>query len=60
MKNEEELLCDIFITKEYPLSRSKRFPDMIKDEEGWGYLLKYKGMLPLTFTLRAKKYNIHE
>ena len=55
MQNEEELLCDIFITKKYPLSRSKRFPDMIKDEEGWGYLPKYKGMLPLTFTLRAKK-----
>jgi hypothetical protein len=28
---------------------------MVKDEEGWWYLPKYKGMLPLTFTLRAKK-----
>jgi len=28
---------------------------MVKDEEGWWFLPKYKGMLPLTLTLRAKK-----
>ncbi|MBU1036289.1 class I SAM-dependent methyltransferase [bacterium] len=40
---------------EYDRLFYKGFPDMVKDEEGWWYLPKYKGMLPLTFTLRAKK-----
>ena len=38
-----------------PLIGYKGFPDMIQDEKGWWYLPKYKGILPLTFTLRAKK-----
>ncbi|MEA2087504.1 MAG: hypothetical protein U9O91_05350 [Candidatus Caldatribacteriota bacterium] len=40
---------------EYDRLFYKGLPDMVKDEEGWWYLPKYKGMLPLTFTLRAKK-----
>jgi len=40
---------------EYDKLFYKGFPDMVQDEEGWWYLPKYKGMLPLTFTLRAKK-----
>jgi SAM-dependent methyltransferase len=40
---------------EYDKLFYKGFPDMIQDEKGWWYLPKYKGMLPLTFTLRAKK-----
>jgi len=40
---------------EYDKLFYKGFPDMIRDEKGWWYLPKYKGMLPLTFTLRAKK-----
>lgn len=40
---------------EYDKLFYKGLPDMVKDEEGWWFLPKYKGMLPLTFTLRAKK-----
>jgi hypothetical protein len=40
---------------EYDKLFYKGFPDMVKDEKGWWYLPKYKGMLPLTFTLRAQK-----
>ena len=40
---------------EYDRLFYKGLPDMVKDEEGWWYFPKYKGMLPLTFTLRAKK-----
>jgi len=40
---------------EYDKLFYKGFPDMVQDEEGWWFLPKYKGMLPLTFTLRAKK-----
>jgi len=40
---------------EYDRLFYKGLPDMVKDEEEWWYLPKYKGMLPLTFTLRAKK-----
>ena len=40
---------------EYDRLFYKGFPDMLQDEEGWWFLPEYKGMLPLTFTLRAKK-----
>jgi 2-polyprenyl-3-methyl-5-hydroxy-6-metoxy-1,4-benzoquinol methylase len=30
-------------------------PGMIKDKKGWWFLEKYKGMIPYTFTLRARK-----
>lgn len=40
---------------EYDRLFYKGLPNMVKDEEGWWYLPEYKGMLPLTFTLRAKK-----
>ena len=40
---------------EYDKLFYKGLPNMVQDEEGWWYLPKYKGMLPLTFTLRAKK-----
>ena len=40
---------------EYDRLFYKGLPDMVKDEEGWWFLPEYKGMLPLTFTLRAKK-----
>jgi len=40
---------------EYDRLFYKGLPDMVKDEEGWWILPEYKGMLPLTFTLRSKK-----
>ena len=40
---------------EYDKLFYKGLPNMVKDEEGWWYFPKCKGMLPLTFTLRAKK-----
>lgn len=40
---------------EYDRLFYKGLSDMVKDEEGWWYFPKYKGMLPLTFTLRVKK-----
>jgi len=40
---------------EYDKLFYKGLPGMLQDEEGWWYLPKCKGMLPLTFTLRAKK-----
>jgi len=40
---------------EYDKLFYKEFPDMVQDEEGWWYLPEYKGKIPLTFTLRAKK-----
>ena len=40
---------------EYDKLFYKEFPDMVQDEEGWWYLPKYKGKIPLTFTLKAKK-----
>jgi hypothetical protein len=40
---------------EYDKLFYKGFSGMVQDEEGWWYLPKCKGMLPLTFTLRAKK-----
>lgn len=40
---------------EYDKLFYKEFPDMVQDEEGWWYLPEYKGKIPLTFTLKAKK-----
>ena len=40
---------------EYDKLFYKGFPDMVQDEEEWWFLPEYKRMLPLTFTLRAKK-----
>jgi len=31
------------------------FPGMVKDVSGWWYLPKYKGMIPLTYTIKAVK-----
>lgn len=33
----------------------KSHPDMEADEDGWWYFRKYKGMIPLTFSLLARK-----
>jgi SAM-dependent methyltransferase len=40
---------------EYDKTFSRVFPDMVKGDDGWWYLPKYRGKLPLIFTLRAIK-----
>jgi SAM-dependent methyltransferase len=36
----------------------KAFPGMTQTSDGWWILKKYEGMIPLTFSLRAKKANV--
>ena len=45
----------IEILNEYDRSFYKALPGMTKIENDWWILKKYKGMIPLTFTLRARK-----
>lgn len=45
----------IEMLNEYDKSFYKALPGMTKIENDWWILKKYKGMIPLTFTLRARK-----
>ena len=45
----------IEMLNEYPGSYYQAFPGMTRAEDGWWELGKYRGMVPLTFSLRARK-----
>ena len=43
---------------EYDRSFYQAFPGMVQDEDGWWKLAKYPGMIPLTFSVRARKVRL--
>jgi SAM-dependent methyltransferase len=45
----------IEMLNEYDRSFYQALPGMIKSEDGWWELKNYQGMIPLTFSLRARK-----
>lgn len=45
----------IEFVREYDRLFYNGLPGMVRDKDGWWFLPKYKGMLPLTYTIKATK-----